>query len=79
MTINPDQPHYKTLGAYAGAGPVPDTHPEELRAAHERIDELKSCLAELVGIYWAMATTFIPRRPASFALKLPWRKGFCDG
>jgi hypothetical protein len=28
------------------------THPEEIKAAHERIDELKASLAEMIGIYW---------------------------
>jgi hypothetical protein len=34
------------------AFPLVDVRGEELKAAHERIDELKASLAEMVEIYW---------------------------
>lgn len=34
------------------AFPLVDVRGEELNAAHERIDELKASLAEMVAIYW---------------------------
>jgi hypothetical protein len=40
--------------------PVPHVPSEELRAAHERIDELKGSLAEMVGIYWGDGDGFEP-------------------
>ena len=34
------------------AQPLVDVRGEELKACHERIDELKASLAEMVRIYW---------------------------
>lgn len=38
-----------TLGKFFGQ---PSAHTEELKAAHERIEELKASLSEMLGIYW---------------------------
>ena len=42
-----------TLGKFiVDLVPLVDVRGEELKAAHERIDELKASLAEMVEIYW---------------------------
>lgn len=43
---------YHTLGTFTGTTNDAPDKAEELNAAHQRIDELKSCLAEMLSIYW---------------------------
>lgn len=42
---------------------------EELRACHERIEELKASLAEMVGIYWGEGDGI---HPAPQCIKRAW-------
>lgn len=43
--------------------------PEELKAAHEMIDELKASLSEMVGIYWGEGDGI---EPAPMCIQRAW-------
>jgi hypothetical protein len=54
----------ETLGKFtedcASIGRQIDARSEELRAAYQRIDELKASLAEMLSIYWGAGDGYEP-------------------